>query len=104
MVKLRAGRAKKINDFKKVKAKVGKHVKRGPVTVINVKTKRIVMPHQQSILNEPVSDESARITVLLKQFHHHSSGSRSIALDTLAELLANSPIASAHIGMSMYRY
>lgn len=100
MGKLRAkdSRAKKINDFKKVKAKVGRHARRGPVTVIQVKTKRIVMPHQQSILHEPISDESAKIAVLLRQFHHHSVGSRSSALDDLAELLANSPIASAHIG------
>ena len=101
MVRLRAkdSRAKKINDFKKVKAKVGRHAKRGPVTVITVKAKRIVMPHQQSILNEPVSDESARITILLRQFHHHSSTSRSSALDDLAALLSESPIAAAHIAL-----
>ena len=106
MVKLRNkdSRPKKINDFKKIKAKVGKKIKRGPTTIINVKAKRINVPHQQSILNETINDESIKISKLIKQFHHHSSSNRSSALDDLQEILNNSSHAGSHIGMYIFRY
>lgn len=89
---------KKVNDFKKVKAKVGKKVNRGPVTVIRVKSKKIIMSVQKS-LQEKSGDEISQITLLTRQFHHHSASNRLIALTGVKELLESSEHTESYIAL-----
>jgi hypothetical protein len=99
MGKIRNAKPKKINDFKKVKAKVGKQVSRGPTTVINVKSKRIVLPTQVNASIEPVVEESSKINQLLRQFHHHSVSHRISALEDMNELLSKSTAPEMHVAL-----
>lgn len=89
---------KKVNDFKKVKAKVGKKVNRGPVTVIKVKAKKIVMSVQKSLQGKS-GDEISQITLLTRQFHHHSASNRLIALTGVKELLESSENTESYIAL-----
>lgn len=89
---------KKVNDFKKVKTKVGKKVNRGPVTVIKVKSKKIIMSVQKS-LQEKSGDEISQITLMTRQFHHHSASNRLIALTGVKDLLENSDNAESYIAL-----
>jgi hypothetical protein len=99
MGKIRNSKPKKINDFKKVKTKVGKQVSRGPTTVINVKTKRIILPTQVNASIEPVVEESSKINQLLRQFHHHSVSHRVSALEDMNELLSKSQAPEMHVAL-----
>jgi len=89
---------KKVNDFKKVKTKVGKKVNRGPVTVIKVKAKKIVMSAQKS-LQEKSGDEISQITLLIRQFHHHSASNRLLALTGVKDLLESSENTESYIAL-----
>lgn len=99
MGKIRNIKPKKINDFKKLKVKVGKQVKKGPTTVINVKTKRIIIPTQINISTEPIIEESSKINQLIRQFHHHSVSRRTMALEEMNNLLNNSNNPHIHIAL-----
>ena len=89
---------KKVNDFKKVKTKVGKKVARGTATVINVKSKKIIISAQKG-LQEKESDENLKIAKFTRQFHHHSASTRLSALSGIKEIFATSDRAESYIAL-----
>jgi hypothetical protein len=99
MGKIRNVKPKRINDFKKVQTKVGKQIARGPTTVINVKTRRIVIPTQVNASVEPIVDESAKILQLIRQFHHHSVSHRISALEDMNQLLSKCRSPEMHVAL-----
>lgn len=99
MGKLRNAKPKKINDFKKIKTKVGKQISRGPTTIINVKAKRIILPTQVNASIEPIVEENGKITQLLRQFHHHSVSHRISALEDMNQLLSKSEKPEMHVAL-----
>lgn len=99
MVKLRNAKPKKINDFKKIQTKVGKKISRGPTTIINVKAKRIILPTQLNVSIEPIVEENAKISQLMRQFHHHSLSHRISALEDMNQLLSTSNTPEMHVAL-----
>jgi len=91
-------KAKIQKDFKKVKAKVGKKVKRGNVTAIKIESKRIIIP-LQSLNVEKSTDEKINLDKIIKQLGHYSINNRAAALNDLKIIMENSIHAASYIAM-----
>ena len=87
------------SDFKKKTAKVGRKVKGGNVTKIEVTSKRIQIPLQSQITAAKPENEQENLRVLLKTLQHYSGPARTTALEDLKELLANSPSTESYISL-----
>jgi hypothetical protein len=100
MVKPRAKdvKPKRVNDFKKKTAKVGKHVKRSNTTTISVSSKRIAMPTQH-LSSAQQEDEHTKLTKIASQIHHHNSTNRTAAINELKQILLSSKQVDSHIGI-----
>lgn len=91
-------KAKIQKDFNKVKAKVGKKVKRSNVTAIKIESKRIVIP-LQSLNVEKSMDEKINLDKIIKQLSHYSVNNRAIALNDLKIIMENSIYAESYIAI-----
>jgi hypothetical protein len=87
------------SDFKKKTAKVGRKVKGGNVTKIEVSSKRIQIPLQSQITAAKPENEQENLRILLKTLQHYSGPARTTALEDLKELLANSPSTESYISL-----
>ena len=87
------------SDFKKKTAKVGRKVKGGNVTKIEVTSKRIQIPLQSQITAAKPENEQENLRILLKTLQHYSGPARTTALEDLKELLANSPSTESYISL-----
>ena len=87
------------SDFKKKTAKVGRKVKGGNVTKIEVTSKRIQIPLQSQITAAKPENEQENLRVLLKTLQHYSGPARTTALEDLKELLASSPSTESYISL-----
>lgn len=87
------------SDFKKKTAKVGRKVKGGNVTKIEVTSKRIQIPLQSQITAIKPESEQENLGLLLKTLQHYNGPARTTALEDLKELLANSPYTESYISL-----
>ena len=87
------------SDFKKKTAKVGRKVKGGNVTKIEVTSKRIQIPLQSQITAAKPENEQENLGLLLKTLQHYSGPARTSALEELKELLANSPSTESYLSL-----
>lgn len=87
------------SDFKKKTAKVGRKVKGGNVTKIEVTSKRIQIPLQSQITAVKPENEQENLGLLLKTLQHYSGPARTTALDDLKELLSTSPSTESYISL-----
>lgn len=99
MVNLRGSvKPKKVNDFKKKSAKVGKRVKRSNTTSISVTSKKINMPLQGGMLSKDSEDDHLKLAKLSSQLHHYNSANRTVAVNELKQILMNSQSSERYIG------
>ena len=87
------------SDFKKKTAKVGRKVKGGNVTKIEVTSKRIQIPLQSQITAVKPESEQENLGLLLKTLQHYNGPARTTALEDLKELLTNSPSTESYISL-----
>ena len=87
------------SDFKKKTAKVGRKVKGGNVTKIEVTSKRIQIPLQSQITAVKPENEQENLALLLKTLQHYSGPARTSALEDLKELLAASPSTESYLSL-----
>jgi Rix1 complex component involved in 60S ribosome maturation len=87
------------SDFKKKTAKVGRKVKGGNVTKIEVTSKRIQIPLQSQITATKPENEQENLGLLLKTLQHYSGPARTTALEDLKDLLSTSPSTESYISL-----
>jgi hypothetical protein len=87
------------SDFKKKTAKVGRKVKGGNVTKIEVTSKRIQIPLQSQITATKPENEQENLELLLKTLQHYSGPARTTALEDLKDLLSTSPSTESYISL-----
>jgi Rix1 complex component involved in 60S ribosome maturation len=87
------------SDFKKKTAKVGRKVKGGNVTKIEVTSKRIQIPLQSQITAVKPENEQENLGLLLKTLQHYSGPARTTALEDLKDLLSTSPSTESYISL-----
>ena len=86
-------------DFKKKKAKVGRKIKPANITKIKVQTKRIQIPLQAHITGERLENERDLLEKALKLLQHHSTPSRTAALEDIKSLLASCHNAESYVSL-----
>ena len=102
MTKIRAGahkiKPKRVPDFKKKSAKVGKKVERSNVTKIAVATKRINVPLQSIDAVDP-TDINGVIDSAINQLQHYNSKNRLIGISELIKAFSShSTVLEKRIG------
>jgi hypothetical protein len=88
-----------VKDFKKKKAKVGKTLKKENVTKIDIKSKKIFLSSQSSIMQGTLTPNQY-LDKQLQLLHHQTASSRKAALDTIGEITLNhTPIVEARFSI-----